>query len=73
MPTSKRWLPQLKDINESRAAKLREKLKPYLETPATEGAFTYTAIGHAHIDLAWLWPLRGNQKEGVRDPFVTSL
>ncbi|HPO52914.1 MAG TPA: glycoside hydrolase family 38 C-terminal domain-containing protein [Clostridia bacterium] len=55
-----------KDINESRAAKLREKLKPYLETPATEGAFTYTAIGHAHIDLAWLWPLRETKRKGAR-------
>jgi len=30
------------------------------------------AIGHAHIDLAWLWPLRETRRKGVRT-FATAL
>ena len=26
----------------------------------------YTAIGHAHLDLAWLWPLRESKRKAVR-------
>ncbi len=27
---------------------------------------TITAVGHAHIDLAWLWPLRETYRKGAR-------
>lgn len=29
-------------------------------------AFSLTALGHAHIDLAWLWPLRETRRKGGR-------
>ncbi len=32
----------------------------------------FTAIGHAHIDLAWLWPLRETKRKGART-FATAL
>ena len=27
-------------------------------SPAVPSALTAWSIGHAHIDLAWLWPIR---------------
>ncbi|HWS38436.1 MAG TPA: glycoside hydrolase family 38 C-terminal domain-containing protein [Actinoplanes sp.] len=36
----------------------RAALAPMLARPAHASAHTLSAIGHAHIDSAWLWPLR---------------
>lgn len=33
-------------------------LAPLLAMPANASALTVTAVGHAHMDSAWLWPLR---------------
>lgn len=35
-------------------------------------ALTLTAFGHAHIDLAWLWPLRETRRKGGRT-FATAI
>ncbi|MBR7071297.1 MAG: alpha-mannosidase [Clostridia bacterium] len=35
-------------------------------------AVSLTAFGHAHIDLAWLWPLRETRRKGART-FATAL
>ncbi len=35
-------------------------------------SLTFTAIGHAHIDLAWLWPIRETKRKGART-FATAL
>ncbi len=32
----------------------------------------FTAIGHAHMDLAWLWPIRETKRKGART-FATAL
>ncbi|VDG76792.1 alpha-mannosidase [Actinobaculum suis] len=40
------------------AARARELLQPVLTTPAHVEAPQIYAVGHAHIDSAWLWPLR---------------
>jgi alpha-mannosidase len=40
------------------AARAREMLAPVLARPAGASAHRITAVGHAHIDSAWLWPLR---------------
>jgi alpha-mannosidase len=40
------------------APRAREVLAPALALPARAGAHTTVAVGHAHIDTAWLWPLR---------------
>ena len=44
------------------AARVREVLAPALAAPAHAGAHRVSAVGHAHIDTAWLWP----QRETVR-------
>jgi alpha-mannosidase len=44
------------------AAGVREVLAPALAAPAHAGAHRVSAVGHAHIDTAWLWP----QRETVR-------
>lgn len=41
-------------------------LVPVLTKPMQEKCTEYTAIGHAHIDLAWLWPIRETKRKGVR-------
>jgi alpha-mannosidase len=45
-----------------RLAASREIIVRELYKPAAASALTVTAIGHAHIDTAWLWPV----DEGVR-------
>ena len=39
-------------------AAVREALKPIFELGADPATLDVTAIGHAHIDTAWLWPVR---------------
>ena len=59
-------LPSLCDITEDKAAKLREQLKPLLAEKNDKYAFTFYSLGHAHLDLAWLWPLRESHRKGGR-------
>ena len=55
------------DITEDNAALMREVLKPLLERKNTDPhTFTYSAMGHAHLDLAWLWPIRESKRKGAR-------
>ncbi len=37
----------------------------FLRMPSESG-FTVTALGHAHLDLAWLWPLRETRRKAIR-------
>lgn len=48
------------------AAAAREFLKPTIEKKPEYQATTYYCIGHAHIDLAWLWPLRETKRKVAR-------
>lgn len=41
-------------------------LKATINVPMEDKCTEYTAIGHAHIDLAWLWPIRETKRKGVR-------
>ncbi len=50
----------------------REILACQLDKPATASALTATAIGHAHIDTAWLWPVRETIRKCART-FATQL
>ena len=52
--------------NEEQALAARALLRPLLETKNTGNTFTYSAIGHAHLDLAWLWPIRETIRKGGR-------
>ena len=48
------------------AAAAREFLKPTIEKKPQYQATTYYCIGHAHIDLAWLWPIRETKRKVAR-------
>ncbi len=44
----------------------RAELAGVLARPAGESAHRVSAVGHAHIDTAWLWPLRETQRKCAR-------
>lgn len=47
-------------------------LKQELALPSDERGYTVSAIGHAHLDLAWLWPIRETKRKAERT-FSTAL
>ncbi|HTJ33202.1 MAG TPA: glycoside hydrolase family 38 C-terminal domain-containing protein [Dactylosporangium sp.] len=55
----------LQDVNGTAAAARRE-LEPALAAPAVASAHLISAVGHAHIDSAWLWPLRETVRKVAR-------
>ncbi|MFF5290648.1 alpha-mannosidase [Paractinoplanes globisporus] len=48
------------------AAGARERLRDVLAAPAEHSAHHVSAIGHAHIDSAWLWPVRETIRKVAR-------
>jgi len=48
------------------AADAREVLAPVLAVPASAAAHRAVAVGHAHIDSAWLWPVRETIRKCAR-------
>jgi alpha-mannosidase len=48
------------------AAAAREALKPAFSVPSDPSAIRFIAVGHAHIDTAWLWPLRETERKCAR-------
>lgn len=44
----------------------RAQLAPVLARPAADHAHRVSAVGHAHIDSAWLWPLRETRRKCAR-------
>jgi alpha-mannosidase len=48
------------------AAPVRRALRGVLERPAHASAHTLSAVGHAHIDSAWLWPIRETKRKTAR-------
>ena len=48
------------------AASARRLLRPALDLGARAGAHHVVAVGHAHIDSAWLWPIRETQRKCAR-------
>ncbi|MGW6731639.1 alpha-mannosidase [Streptomyces sp. NPDC055013] len=63
----------LDDISGSATA-VREVLAPVLARPAHASAHTVSGVGHAHIDSAWLWPIRETKRKTSRTfSNVTSL
>lgn len=55
----------LQGINATVSA-ARKTLAPVLASPAHASAHTVHAVGHAHIDTAWLWPLRETRRKVAR-------
>ena len=47
-------------------AKARELLKNTAQRSIDYKAPVYTAVGHAHLDLAYLWPIRETKRKGAR-------
>lgn len=50
----------------------RELLAREMQKPATASALSVLAVGHAHIDTAWLWPVRESIRKCART-FATQL
>ena len=48
------------------AARGREVLAPVLARTAPASSLIVTAVGHAHIDCAWLWPVRETVRKVAR-------
>jgi alpha-mannosidase len=48
------------------ASAARAELAPALAAPADASAQLISAVGHAHIDSAWLWPLRETVRKVAR-------
>ncbi|GAA1955035.1 alpha-mannosidase [Catenulispora subtropica] len=55
----------LQNVNATAAA-ARECLVAVLSAPAVPSAHKISAVGHAHIDSAWLWPLRETVRKVAR-------
>lgn len=52
--------------NSANAAQARLPLQEILSLPASASAMRVTAIGHAHIDTGWLWPVRETIRKCAR-------
>ncbi len=52
-------------LTEEQARVCRNKLRPFLERKSQDD-FCFYAMGHAHIDLAWEWPIRETIRKGGR-------
>jgi alpha-mannosidase len=66
-------LLDLDDVSGSAPA-VRAALKPVLSKPAHASAHILSGVGHAHIDSAWLWPIRETKRKTSRTfSNVTSL
>ncbi len=53
-------------LSSETVAAARAELAPVLATRAGSAAHHVSAIGHAHIDTAWLWPIRETKRKCVR-------
>lgn len=62
----------LAEINEETVRLARARVAPELAKKGGDPVVTVSAVGHAHIDLAWLWPIRETIRKGART-FSTAL
>ncbi len=68
-------LSQMVDLyadNPARAAACRAHLAPLLASPAHATTITIASVGHAHLDVGWLWPVRESIRKAGRT-FATQL
>lgn len=55
------------DIDDATAAQLRKRLAPlWAQHNSDTHTLQYMAVGHGHLDLAWLWPLRESKRKAAR-------
>ncbi|MFW5627998.1 MAG: alpha-mannosidase [Candidatus Cloacimonadaceae bacterium] len=59
-------LNQICNIYADDVAGAREIAKDLLSKPAHASAMEVYSVGHAHLDLAWLWPVRESHRKGGR-------
>ena len=52
--------------NPNNVAKAQAELEDILALPATASSLNVYAIGHAHIDVGWLWPVRESIRKAAR-------
>ncbi len=57
---------ELRDFTAEEAKAARKILKPELDKKNGDPSLTVSAVGHAHIDLMWLWPERETRRKGAR-------
>ncbi len=62
----------LHKFSAAEAERARALLAPALGKRGDDAGVTVSAVGHAHIDLAWLWPLRETVRKSART-FATAL
>jgi alpha-mannosidase len=62
----------LNEFSEDEARRARAILSVELNKKGGDPSLTISAIGHAHIDLAWLWPIRETRRKAART-FSTAL
>ena len=62
----------LNEYTEEEARHARELLSAELNKKGGDASLSVSAIGHAHMDLAWLWPLRETRRKAART-FSTAL
>ncbi|WP_379146160.1 alpha-mannosidase [Paenibacillus sp. sgz500992] len=63
---------QLSEINTDNVRRASERIAGELNKRGGDPSLTVSAIGHAHMDLAWLWPIRETVRKGART-FSTAL
>lgn len=68
----KSLLSKYDTLSDSEAAEIRNKTASLLAQKNTGSQFRYMAVGHAHLDLAWKWPIRESKRKGART-FSTQL
>jgi len=52
--------------NPQNVVKAHDIIKPLYNTSADSSAISINAIGHAHIDTGWLWPVRESIRKSAR-------
>lgn len=62
----------LKTDSEDEISAARSMLRPLLGMKNGDASLSFSAIGHAHLDLGWLWPVRETIRKGGRT-FATAL
>lgn len=48
------------------AEEARSVLRPLLARRGGDASLKISAVGHAHMDLGWLWPIRETKRKGAR-------
>jgi len=57
---------RINDFTEEEAKAARQELAAELTKQNGDYSLKISAIGHAHLDLAWLWPIRETIRKGAR-------